>query len=68
MSTTYITREGDILDDICSRIYGKQVPGQVEAVLKANPGLAKQGIILPARLVIVFPTIEAEATPTVRLW
>lgn len=68
MSITYVTREGDILDDLCRKIYGKQEPGQVEAVLAANPGLASQGIILPSRLVIVFPDLEPEAKPTVRLW
>jgi phage tail protein X len=68
MSTTYVTREGDVLDDICRKIYGRQEPGQVEAVLAANPGLADNGFILPARLVVVFPDLTPEAKPTVRLW
>ncbi len=66
--TTYVTREGDVLDDICRRVYGKVTPGMVEAVLNANPNLADYGFILPARLVITLPDLAPEAKPTVRLW
>lgn len=66
--TKYLTREGDILDDLCYRIYGKQDAGQVEAVLLANPNLAEVGLILPAQIVIVFPDLTTEAKATVRLW
>lgn len=68
MSTTYVTREGDLLDDICLRVYGEQKPGQVEAVLAANPGLAEQGFILPSGLLIILPVLEAQGEATVRLW
>lgn len=68
MSTKYVTREGDMLDDICRRIYGKQEAGQVEAVLEANPGLASQGFVLPSGLLIVFPDLPAKTDGTVRLW
>lgn len=68
MSTTYITREGDLLDDICRKVYGQLAPGMVEAVLNANPNLADNGFILPARLAITLPDLAPEAKPTVRLW
>ena len=68
MSTKYVTREGDMLDDICRRIYGKQEAGQLEAVLEANPGLASQGFVLPSGLLIVFPDLPAKTDGTVRLW
>lgn len=68
MSTQYVTREGDMLDDICRKIYGEQKPGQVEAVLAANPGLAARGFIYPSGLLIILPTLEAKAEATVRLW
>jgi phage tail protein X len=66
--TRYLTREGDILDDLCFRIYGKQDAGQVEAVLLANPNLAEVALELPAQIVIEFPDLTTEATATVRLW
>lgn len=68
MAITYITREGDILDELCSRIYGTQATGQVEAVLLANQNLADYGLILPARLVITFPDLITEEKKTVKLW
>lgn len=68
MSTRYITREGDMLDDVCRRVYGKQEPGQVEAVLAANPGLAARDPVLPAGVLITLPTLEAQGDTKVRLW
>ena len=68
MSIQYLTREGDILDDLCFRIYGKQEAGQVEAVLIANPNLADVGLELPAGVVITFPDLTTEAKAQVRLW
>lgn len=38
--------QGDTLDAICARFYGRTA-GVVEAVLKANSGLAESGVILP---------------------
>jgi phage tail protein X len=66
--TKYLTREGDILDDLCFRIYGKQDAGQVEAVLLANPNLSEVALELPAQTVITFPDLTTEAKATVRLW
>lgn len=66
--THYHTQDGDVLDAICWKYYGRQA-GAVEAVLEANMHLAAIGEVLPAGLVIVLPELEAPALPTtVRLW
>ena len=65
---TYTAIEGDVLDAICWRQYGRQA-GAVEAVLAANPGLADLGPVLPLGTVIELPVIdEAPASGYVRLW
>ena len=65
----YRTKEGDMLDWICWRHYGQQA-GAVEVVLKANPGLAEAGPLLPAGLVIELPDLPQpnQSIDTVRLW
>lgn len=65
---TYITRAGDLIDEVATKIYGKQNPGQLEAVLERNPNLSRQPIILPSGLTIVFPDLSTKAVDTVRLW
>ena len=68
MSTKYITRDGDMLDDVCRRFYGEQKPGQVEAVLAVNPGLADRGFIYPSGILITLRVLEAQSEASVRLW
>ncbi len=66
----YRTKDHDRLDVICEIRYGRQ-SGAVETVLAANPGLADQGVCLPAGLVIELPeALPAfrETLPVVRLW
>ncbi len=65
----YRSRDGDVLDAICQAHYGQQA-GTVEAVLTANPGLAGQGPVLPAGIVIVLPSLPAsdKTMQTIRLW
>ena len=71
MATTYRTRDGDVLDALCWLHYGTTV-GTVEAVLEGNRGLADQGAIYPAGILITFPDLAASATAPltrpVRLW
>ncbi len=58
-----------MLDAVCRLHYGP-LPGAVEAVLEANPGLARRGPVLPAGVRIELPDLE-ETPPesgTVRLW
>ena len=63
----YSTLEGDMLDAICRRVYGRE--SALVAVLEANPRMADLGPILPAGVLITLPTIPAPPdVPTVRLW
>ena len=66
---TYGTRDGDVIDDVCRRFYGREA-GAVEAVLEANPGLADLGTVLPAGTVVELPELPRplETIPTVKLW
>jgi len=65
----YVTRQGDVLDLVCYRHYGRR-SGVVERVLDHNRDLAGLGPILPIGTVIILPTIPLEATPaaTIKLW
>ena len=65
----YRTRDGDSLDAICWRHYGRQA-GAVEAVLEANPGLSDIGPVLPTGFVIGLPDLPqpAQEIETVSLW
>lgn len=69
MAATYNTKQGDVIDDICHRYYGRTV-GAVEAVLEANPGLADRGPELTAGLVVTLPELaeSVETSTTTRLW
>ncbi|NAW56616.1 MULTISPECIES: tail protein X [unclassified Vibrio] len=53
MAKRYLTRDGDVLDDICYQEYGTEQA--VIAVLEANPKLADQGTKLQAGLIITLP-------------
>ncbi len=65
---TYRTRDGDTLDWICWKHYGRQ-SGAVEAVLEANRHLADKGPILTSGLEIELPDL-GQPTPVneVELW
>jgi len=68
MSHTYTTAEGDMVDEICHRIYGRS-EGTTEAVYAANPGLADLGPVLPVGVVITLPDLSvAKTVKSVRLW
>jgi len=66
--TQYRTKQGDMVDAICYKFYGRE--SAAVDVLKSNPGLADKGAVLPAGILINLPPLAAPATPsnTVRLW
>lgn len=65
---TYRTRDGDMLDWICHKHYGRTAK-VVEAVLEANPGLAELGPVFDVGVLINLPELpSAPAVKTVRLW
>ncbi|PMN73142.1 tail protein X [Enterovibrio norvegicus] len=64
----YRTNQGDMLDAVCHQYYGART-GAMEAVLAANPGLAKVGAILPPGTVILLPDLgPAPRDNQVSLW
>ena len=70
MARKYRTRDGDSVDWICWRAYGRLSTGLVEKVLQANTGLADRGPVLPAGVSITLPDIEQPAATSrrVTLW
>lgn len=65
----YISRQNDMVDAICRRVYGDE-SDYVEAVLAANPGLAQLGPVLPPNVVIDLPDLAEQRTDRalVKLW
>lgn len=69
MSSTYLTRHGEMLDAIAQRIYG--TTQAVHDLIKANPSISRHGPRLPAGLVLTLPDLPSGAGPaaqTIRLW
>lgn len=63
----YITRDGDMLDQVCLAYYGSVAP--LPQVLAANPQLADQPPVLPSGVAITLPAVQpVTQTPAVRLW
>lgn len=67
MPKEIITRDGDLLDDLIWRYYGRREV--LAAVLEANPWLAQSPPILAAGRVIVLPDLpQPSEAPVIRLW
>lgn len=61
-------QQGDTLDAICQRHYGRTA-GVTEAALNANPGLADLGPIIPQGTLVNLPeTSPPEVKPLIQLW
>lgn len=68
MSTPVRTQQGESVDALCWRHYGR-TQGAVEAVLQANPGLARHGLVLPQGILVHMPALSAPPPKqTVSLW
>lgn len=70
MIRTYTTKDGDVLDEIVFKVYGR-TSGVVEKVLEANRGLADLGPVLPVGIVISLPEISEpteQLEKLIRLW
>jgi len=70
LSQTYLTQQGDELDEICFRFYGYS-RGSTEAVLalEANRELALLLPILPEGIEITLPTLTPPPPePRLKLW
>jgi phage tail protein X len=65
----YRTKQGDTVDYIAWKYYGRQDNRIVETILEANSGLSELGVILPENTLITLPDIETPVQQTgVRLW
>lgn len=63
-----IAQQGDTLDALCYRHYGR-TQGVVETVLAANPGLAGLGVIIPHGATVALPDIDAAPVrESIQLW
>lgn len=67
--TTVIANQGDTVDAICWRYYGRTA-GVTEAALDANPGLADLGPVIPHGTAVTLPDAapQAEQRQVVNLW
>lgn len=70
MSARFTTRPGgERVDRLARRIYGTEGNGGVEALLEANPALAKAPAHgAPEGLVVTAPTVTPPPVPVVRVW
>ena len=61
-------QQGDTLDVICARYYGR-TEGVFETVLAANPGLAELGAVLPHGTAVELHELQTSAVrEAVNLW
>ena len=68
MSIIYITKDGDVLDQICQNYYGK-TSKIVEQVIEANPHIVELEPVFEAGIKITLPDISGEKeSETVKLW
>ena len=68
MVSTVHALQGDTLDAICWRHYGRTA-GVVEQVLEANPELSSHGPIIPHGTAVQLPDITTQQQrQTVQLW
>ena len=68
MSQQYRTRQGDTVDYIAWKYYGRQ-NGTAEAILEANPGLATRGPVLAENIIITLPDMsDPPQGETIRMW
>lgn len=65
----YRSKQGEVLDEIVWRHYGRQDQGLVVRVLEANRNLADSGVVLPEGTRIALPAVDLAAPePVIRLW
>ena len=68
-SSTYVTAEDDMVDEIAFDFYGHH-QRTAEAIYDANPSLSEQPMHLPAGITIRLPviTVADPVTEQVQLW
>jgi phage tail protein X len=71
LATYVVDVDGLTADELARRVYGSERAGNTEALLKANPGLASEGLLLPrGRRVVIPDRPRPQAAPiaTVNPW
>lgn len=68
MSIIYVSKDGDVLDQICHNYYGITAK-IVEQVLEANPHLSELDAVFEAGIKITLPEINIQKeSEIVKLW
>lgn len=67
MATIIRSCDGDVLDTLCHAHYGR-LPGVVEAVYGANPGLAALPQPFASGVLITMPDLPQRQAQTIQLW
>lgn len=63
------SKQGDMVDELALRAYGRRDGSTTAMVLQANPGLCQQPVLLPAGIVINLPAAPTTMTDRrVKLW
>jgi phage tail protein X len=67
-SSSYITVDGDMVDDIAFKTYNDET--MIEFILMANPGLVDQPLFLPRGIEILLPDapIGPAKNPILDIW
>ena len=69
MAEIYTTRDGDTVEYVAWKYYGRQDGRIVEKVLEANPGIGDPGAVLPYGVAVTLPEIDTSAREDgVKLW
>ena len=65
----YLTKAGDMLDEIAYLYYGNTNNKVVERILEVNFGLSQYDALLPAGVLIELPEVQQSTeTRKVKLW
>ena len=65
----YLTKAGDMLDEIAYRYYGNTNNKVVEHILEVNFGISQYEALLPAGVLIELPEVkQSTETRKVKLW
>ena len=67
MATIIRSCDGDVLDTLCHAHYG-HLPGVLEAVYGANPGLAALPQPFASGVLVTLPDLPQRQAPTIQLW
>lgn len=70
MARETTTADEDRIDVVAKGVVGRERDGGLEALLKANRGLASGGLFVPAgtRLVVPDPTPASPVLPSINPW